>query len=430
MSLLNVERNVHCITVPVNRETSRLTMIRDLQLQGGVCGEGLQPTGVFTDSEKTSVLYYGQLKLFISELEFLTPFYSRDDITVLYAGASLGYHILYLVDLFPKMQFILVDPDTISLQKMTPSIIKDLKLQTSYENVMSRITFINKVLTESEESETHVPIKSLRQVGREMLFISDIRNPIIRDASGDETMHQCIVHADMELQRRLLLQLDPEQSLLKCRMPWTLLQLDDGSHVNHRKYTYLQCSHIRYQVYTSPQSHETRMLVTRDDAKNITCYDGAVYEQAMQNFQINTRRTIHIEPMEDEYDIEIRRLKDVRYVSMFLEYNNSYFVPMPTEKMFQAYEAVHGQLEPYIRCDGVGMKRFNINPKEFNNSSYDCCRSAWLSSLCCCYDCIAFDHVAKQYAITSGLGPGCIENILTRVPLGIRLFKWMSNHVC
>ena len=426
---LSVGTNVHCITSPAAGPTPLLIMDRDVQLQGEARGDVLQATDVFVDSEKTSVLYFGQLKLFIAELEFLTPFHARDDITVLYAGALPGYHILFLADLFPKMRFILVDPGVTPLQTATPSIVEKLTLQTSYEDVMSRITIVNKFLTESDESDTQVPIASLRQEGREMLFISDIRNTSVGDTRDDHAMHQRLVHEDMDLQRRLLLRLDPEQSLLKCRMPWTQVELEDGTVLDHRNYAYLRCSHLRYQVYTSPKSYETRMLVTREDARHTVPYDCLLYEQAMQHFQLNTRRAMHIEPTEDEYNAEIRRLKHVRYVSMFTHYKDTFFVPLPTEAMFKAYEAVCGQSDACLRSDGSGMKRFNLKATELTSCSYYARRSAWLSSLCCCYDCVAFDHVAKQYTIASGLGTGVLEHLLTEVPRGIRLFKWASDHV-
>jgi hypothetical protein len=53
-------------------------------------------------------LHWGQLKLLISEIEFLTPFYG-DVFNVVYAGDAPGVHNI-LANMFPSMRFILVDP--------------------------------------------------------------------------------------------------------------------------------------------------------------------------------------------------------------------------------------------------------------------------------------------------------------------------------
>lgn len=59
--------------------------------------------------EHKSVVHWGQRKLLLSEIEFLTEFAEPGDV-VLYAGAAPGTHILYLSDLFEKVSFVLVDP--------------------------------------------------------------------------------------------------------------------------------------------------------------------------------------------------------------------------------------------------------------------------------------------------------------------------------
>jgi hypothetical protein len=51
----------------------------------------------------------GQRKLLLSEIEFLTLFARPGDVVV-YAGAAPGYHIPYLLDLFPFIKMVLVDP--------------------------------------------------------------------------------------------------------------------------------------------------------------------------------------------------------------------------------------------------------------------------------------------------------------------------------
>jgi hypothetical protein len=64
-----------------------------------------------TDAVKTC-LHWGQRKLLISKIKFLTIIGSAAliDSTVVYAGAAPGTHIQLLSVLFPPVKFILVDP--------------------------------------------------------------------------------------------------------------------------------------------------------------------------------------------------------------------------------------------------------------------------------------------------------------------------------
>ena len=59
--------------------------------------------------ESKTMIHWGQRKLLLSEIEFLTKF-SVPGATVLYAGAAPGTHTLYLIELFPELKFVLVDP--------------------------------------------------------------------------------------------------------------------------------------------------------------------------------------------------------------------------------------------------------------------------------------------------------------------------------
>lgn len=55
-------------------------------------------------------MHWGQRKLLLSEIEFLTLF-SEPGVTVVYAGAAPGTHTASLARLFPEVhQFVLVDP--------------------------------------------------------------------------------------------------------------------------------------------------------------------------------------------------------------------------------------------------------------------------------------------------------------------------------
>ena len=52
--------------------------------------------------EIKTVIHWGQMKLLLCEIEFLTR-YSTNAKTVLYVGAAPGTHIVYLMQLFPHL---------------------------------------------------------------------------------------------------------------------------------------------------------------------------------------------------------------------------------------------------------------------------------------------------------------------------------------
>lgn len=49
-----------------------------------------------------TVLHWGQLKLLLGEIEFLTPYMGVEDLCVVYMGSAPGHHIKVLVDMMPK----------------------------------------------------------------------------------------------------------------------------------------------------------------------------------------------------------------------------------------------------------------------------------------------------------------------------------------
>jgi len=53
-------------------------------------------------------VHYGQRKLFVSELEFLSTYHAD---FVIYAGAAPSVKAFYLSELFPELKFILIDPN-------------------------------------------------------------------------------------------------------------------------------------------------------------------------------------------------------------------------------------------------------------------------------------------------------------------------------
>jgi hypothetical protein len=105
--------------------------------------------------EVKSVVHWGQRKLMVSEIEFLTLHGGKDSdndkdlITCVYAGSAPGTHIPFLAQLFPKVRFVLVDPSEFSIE------------------ATDRIEIRREFMTDDVAREF---------VGRRTLLISDIRS--------------------------------------------------------------------------------------------------------------------------------------------------------------------------------------------------------------------------------------------------------------
>ena len=151
--------------------------------------------------ETKSVEHWGQRKLFVAELEFLTAHAAPGDVVV-YAGAAPGLHLAYLAELFPGVGFVLYDPDAIA----TPP--------GPHVRVCSGTPF-----TDAEAARW-------RPLAPRVLFVSDVR---CRDASTDAAqaeapsvvISEAAVAADMAAQMRWVVAMRPRASMLKFRLPYT-----------------------------------------------------------------------------------------------------------------------------------------------------------------------------------------------------------------
>lgn len=198
--------------------------------------------------------HFGQLKLQLSEVLFLTKYYT-DNALVIYVGAAGGYHIPFLVDMFPNLTFHLWDP--------LPFAIK----QTDRMRIFNRF-FTNK------DAENY------KDMNKKILFMSDIRNPEIRRMkknSSEDSINKLdqIVYTDMDYQKDWVNIINPIAAYLKFRLPY-----------NIPTYKYMTGT-IYLQPY-SPQSTECRLLTT--DYKTMKKYDCFEFDEKMAYFNQHIRQ--------------------------------------------------------------------------------------------------------------------------------------------
>jgi hypothetical protein len=200
-----------------------------------------------------TILHWGQLKLMLSEIDFLTPF-AGSGAVVIYAGAAPGVHTIFLSEMFPSLTFHLYDPTPFSIpQTHRVKIHVQLFLAKTAKKVAN---YYRK-----------------RYPGKKLLFISDIRR---------RPPTEKMVEGDMVMQREWVEIMKPDCWMLKFRLPWT----------DHSKYEYLKGT-ITAQSFAPPTSTETRLIGTTTD---IVRYDPRVYENLMYTHNL-TRSNFYASPL-------------------------------------------------------------------------------------------------------------------------------------
>ena len=206
-----------------------------------------------------STLHWGQRKLLLSEIEFLTILGCKAliDSTIVYAGAAPGTHISFLSALFPSARFILVDPAPFTVR------------------ASDKIQIINDLFTDALAS-------SLSLAHQNIYFISDIRtaDPFVDSPSASEEK----IRQDMRAQMEWHALLKSQRSMLKFRLPWDNLTS-----------TYL-AGEIRLPVW-GPQTTTESRLITDPDPSKTRLYDHEKYEGQMFHFNTTTRHSLYPHPI-------------------------------------------------------------------------------------------------------------------------------------
>lgn len=197
--------------------------------------------------EIITVNHWGQRKLLMSEIEFLT-LYTDPDIekTIVYAGAAPGTHINYLSGLFPACNFVLVDPAKFLAE---PN---------------EKITLRNDYMTDAIAKEY--------SDRNDILYVSDIR--------VNETDEQLLLDNQNQMNWHIIMK--PEASMLKFKCPY--YKSEDSS--NSNTYKYLD-GDIFLPVWGRQSTTECRLVVPKD--YKIKEYDIKQYEEQLFYFNCKTR---------------------------------------------------------------------------------------------------------------------------------------------
>ncbi len=200
------------------------------------------------NNELKLTLHWGQLKLMLTEVEFLTLVLKENPtlpIYMIYAGAAPGNHILYLSELFPTVHFELYDPNNFQIQDT--------------DMIKTHVQFFR----DEDAKQWNVSDKYV-------VFVSDIRT---------EPATEEMVMRDMEMQKGWYQMMNPELSMFKFRLPWS-----PGST------PYLE-GEIYIQPFPGPTSTETRLIVRKNAP--IIDYDNTQYEEQLFHHNTIERNQCH-----------------------------------------------------------------------------------------------------------------------------------------
>jgi hypothetical protein len=146
--------------------------------------------------------HWGQFKLLISELMFLTYYWDPELVPnpiVVYPGSASGFHIYVLSQLFEKVTFHLFDKHNDKESAFYPKLRErpNIKIFDRYFLDSDVDTYKNR---------------------NDIFFISDIRNLSYGEKENES---EKIAYDDLMLQRNWVISIRPVKAMIKLRLPWT-----------------------------------------------------------------------------------------------------------------------------------------------------------------------------------------------------------------
>jgi hypothetical protein len=303
-------------------------------------GAGDIPTEEYVDlkHEPSTVTHWGQFKLLLGEIEFLTPYLQIPDLTIVYAGSAPGHHLKALIELMPSTWVwklydarpcevygdellekvcgtsnVLygngvrpVTPDVVERTqevqariRVQEQVVANLPIESTPRTVMykesNKLIALNNTIVIKRETNPNVHVYqknidkstaldlNLEHVKRpqtasdpQLLLISDIRTPL-------NTISELSVNMDMDFQVTLVRELKPYQASLKFKLPYT---------DNFFPEVFYLAGRLHYQPFSPRISHETR-LVVGPDYDDMVAYNTSEYAKRMYHFQTVLRTSLY-----------------------------------------------------------------------------------------------------------------------------------------
>ena len=287
-------------------------------------------TDRYEPNDVTCAEHIGQRKLLNSEIEFLAHCVNElaresKSYTVVYAGAATGEHIPLLVELFKSCfkEFHLYDEPRFS------------KILQNFEEKNDNVKF-SPYRDKSIQNGFFSEVIARKYRNNKVIFISDIR--ITNDNES--------VERDNALQERWILEMLPEWSMVKFRLPFPT-----SSRQTFHKLTQ---GDIVLQTWEKARSAETRVWIPKKNIVNgLKMRVGTVeYESAMNSFNLRLRhagyKTYLKEVNGDNecscYDHIVERLIYYRFLKLREKYPDMF------EKMFRSVSAFTSEVNRHVKA--------------------------------------------------------------------------------
>ena len=215
-------------------------------------------------------LHYGQLKLYMSCLQFIVKYWDPElnpRPKLVYVGAAPCSWALLLAKQFPVFEFHLYDPEAFDIT------LQEYDMNDSTRDVQSDINradiyLYKRLFTDADTQDWK---------GKpDVFFVSDIR-PFSYEKEGEEG--EQTVHENMELQSKWIKSIEPAFSQVKFKLPYSKTWNPPINGEPDFTYRYLD-GRIYFQQWVGPLSTETRLVSSppyRDIEYNFRMYEEMLF---------------------------------------------------------------------------------------------------------------------------------------------------------
>jgi hypothetical protein len=230
------------------------------------------PWKTVEDCPSYRTMHYGQRKLFLTELMFLSLVSNpKQQSIVVYAGAAPADHIWTLISCFPFIRFILIDPER--WNKRFCDLQPALK-QTSYRfsnqnryKIHDRIEVIHGYMTDDLAKTLSTMYKNT-----DLFFISDIRPTDVDHSVSTIQERNSIIKNNMDMQSQWLKLLNQNRK----NKIWAIFKFKPNFSESVTKY---YKGFLFYQPWAPLRSTELRLITDNDE--DIINYDNTLVEKHM-----------------------------------------------------------------------------------------------------------------------------------------------------
>ncbi|CAF1677578.1 unnamed protein product [Rotaria magnacalcarata] len=248
--------------------------------------------------------HWGTRKLLLTDIEFLTDYGGSGKYLVIYVGAAPGIHINHLSDLFPDLEFVLIDTKKVETKK------------TSSIHIRSR-DFMDDIVKEYSKSK------------KRLLLISNVH------VSGSQADSDDNILKEMQNQQHWHLDMKPIASLLTFHFPRTTNRIE-----------YFEGDLI-LEPWASRRPSSCRLLVSRE--ARLIDYNIKQLKSSMGYFQSVLRTNFYEHDLKDSNTDGLDHCYDCRSEIFILSEYLSKIQKVPKDKVLEAVSKMSQKISEAIQ---------------------------------------------------------------------------------